>query len=286
MKKRNTPFGYRYENGVICVSESETETLRQIFNSYISGMSLSEIAEKLNGEKAEYMPGITGWNKARLMRIIEDKRYTGSDGYPAIIATNIHEKLNQLKRRRNTQEHTDRSSDIFKMDMPVMCPNCGCKMQRRHDARCKVSERWFCRNAKCKTLIAIADDSLLQGITASLNTVVQQPDIIAVVESDREPSNDIRRLNAEISHTLGTYSIQKDDLRKKMMNCVSLKYAEIPTEKYISKKMKADFERSSPLSSFPADLCKKTVKSVHIGTDGTVSLTLMNNQKIGKEQAT
>ena len=86
-------------------------------------MSLLKIAEKLNKEKAEYMPGITGWNKARLMRIIEDERYIGSEGYPAIITASVYEKLNRLKYWRNTQEHTDRSADIFKMDLSVLCPN-------------------------------------------------------------------------------------------------------------------------------------------------------------------
>lgn len=283
MKKRNIPFGYCYENGAACVNKSEAEILIQIFDCYIGGMSLLKIAEKLNKEKTEYMPGVLGWNKARLMRIIEDERYTGSEGYPAIITASVYEKLNRLKCRRNTQEHTDRSADIFKMDLSVICPNCGCKMQRRHDARCKISERWICRNDECKTVIAISDDSLLQEITDSLNTVVQQPDIIAITESEREPSSDVFRLNAEIAHTLETYSIQKDDLRKKMMKCVSMKYAEIPSEKYISKRLKVDFERSGPLSAFSADLCKRTVKSVHLGTDGTVGLTLINDQKIGKE---
>lgn len=232
------------------------------------------------------MPGVLGWNKARLMRIIEDERYTGSEGYPAIITASVYEKLNRLKCKRNTQEHTDRNADIFKMDLSVLCPNCGCRMQRRHDSRCKISERWICRNDKCKTVIAISDDSLLQGITELLNTVVQQPDIIAIKEIESEPNSDVCRLNAEISHALETCSIQKDDLRKKMMECVSLKYAEMPSDKYISKRLKADFEKSGPLSAFPAELYKRTVKSVHIGTDKAVSLTLINNQKIGKEQAT
>ena len=51
-----------------------------------------------------------------------------------------------------------------------------------------------------------------------------------------------------------------------------------------SKRLKADLEKSSPLLSYSADLCRRTVKSVILGTDGTVNLTLLNNQKIRKEQ--
>ncbi len=284
MKKRNIPFGYCYESGNICINKSEAETLARIFDCYISGKSLQRIAESLNEENVEYMPCTAGWNKARLMRIIEDERYAGSKGYPAVITKSIYEELKRLKNDRNTQKHTDRSAGIFQLNLPVICPNCGDKMKRRHDTRCKVKERWICRNDECNTLIIISDDSLLQGITEALNIAVGHPEMITAEETLHEPSNAVRRLNTEISNTLETHDFSKDDLRKKMMECVSLKYADIPSDKYISKRLKADFEKSGSLSSFHADLCKRTVKSVHITADGTVSLALINDQIIGKEQ--
>lgn len=133
-------------------------------------------------------------------------------------------------------------------------------------------------------MIVLSDESLLQGITDTLNTAISHPDMIVTADKNSEPSNDVRRMNTEIAHTLETYSFPKDSLRKKMMECVSLKYADIDNEKYISKRLKADLEKSSPLLSYSADLCRRTVKSVILGTDGTVNLTLLNNQKIRKEQ--
>lgn len=284
MKKRNIPFGYCYENGAVSIHDKEAEILKRIFEWYISGLSLLKIAEKLNKEQTEYMPGVYGWNKARLMRIIEDKRYIGNEICPALITSDTYEELQKLKCRRSTQNHTDRTADIFKLNLPVLCPNCGCEMHRRHDPRCKITERWICEDKKCKTTIVRSDESLLQGIAETLNTVISHPDMIVTAEKHNEPSNDIRRLNIEIAHTLETYNFPKDSLRKKMMECISLKYADIDNEKYISKRLKADFEKSSPLSSYSADLCRRTVKSVVLGADGTVGLTLLNNQKIRKEQ--
>ena len=84
MKHRNIPFGYHYENGIPAIQPAEAGTVKQIFDSYIQGQSLLNIAKKLNDEKAEYIPGVYGWNKARLMRIIDDSRYLGNDLYPAI----------------------------------------------------------------------------------------------------------------------------------------------------------------------------------------------------------
>ena len=284
MKNRNIPFGYCYKNGVVCVHTAEAKILSQIFEWYISDLSLLKKKKKLNEEQVEYVSGISGWNKARLMRIIEDKRYLGSDGYPSLITADTYEKMQNLKCSRNTQKNTDRTADIFKLNLPVICSNCGCEMQRRHDPRYRITERWICVNKECKTAISLSDENLLKNITDTLNTVISHPNIIVIAEKHNEPNNDVSRLNAEIAYMLETYNFSKDNLLKKMIRCISLKYAQIDSEKYIAKRLKTDFEKSSPLSAFSADLCRRTVKSVLLGTDGTVGLILLNNQKIRKEQ--
>lgn len=93
MKIRNLPYGYQYENGVITINQKETETVKEIFNEYLNGKSLLKIAERLNAEHIEYMPGVYGWNKSRIKRLIEDERYLGVKGYPPIIDEDMHNKL-------------------------------------------------------------------------------------------------------------------------------------------------------------------------------------------------
>ena len=76
-----------------------------------------------------------------------------------------------------------------------------------------------------------------------------------------------------------SFGFDKTALREKLFKCIT------DDAPYISRRLKSDFEKSSPLSSFSADLCTRTVKSIRLGTDGTVSITLINGQNIGKEQA-
>lgn len=104
MKIRNIPFGYQMENGIITLHPSESGTVREIFTAYLDGQSLLQIANSLNERNIEYMPGVTGWNKARLKRIIEDERYLGSESYPAIIGQadfpkHKRSKLNETHRK-------------------------------------------------------------------------------------------------------------------------------------------------------------------------------------------
>ena len=72
MKIRNIPFGYQFDNGKIISHPVESQIVSNIYENYLQGSSLLQIAKKLNACGAEYMPGVTGWNKARLKRKMSD----------------------------------------------------------------------------------------------------------------------------------------------------------------------------------------------------------------------
>lgn len=286
MKIRNIPYGYQYKNGSIAIQTEETETVKRIFTEYLNGLSLLKIAEQLNNEHIEYMPSVCGWNKSRIKRIIEDERYLGSNGYPPIIDEDTHKTLMLIKSEKNTQKHIDRKSDIFNLGVPILCPKCGSKMCRRHDSNRKCQDWWLCQNNNCKNIISISDNDLIYGITECLNTVISNPDIIeTITDVDKEPSLDVRRLENEISMMLDSHSFDKNILRKKMLECVSLKYKDIDSQKYISKRLKAYFANASPLINFSMDLFSRTVKAITFSDDGMVNIILINDQQIGKEQS-
>lgn len=286
MKIRNIPYGYQYKNGSIAIQEKETETVKRIFTEYLNGLSLLKIAEQLNNEHIEYMPGVCGWNKSRIKRILEDERYLGSNGYPSIIDEDMHKTLMWIKSEKNTQKGTNRKADIFNLGVPILCPKCGSKMCRRHDSNRKCQDWWLCQNDNCKKTISISDSDLIYGIIGCLNTVISNNDIIkTVTDVDKEPSLDVRRLENEISRVLDSHSFDKNILRKKMLERVSLKYKDIDSQKYTSKRLKADFANASPLSRFSMDLFNRTVKAITFSDDGAVSIILINDQQIGKEQS-
>lgn len=282
MKKRNIPFGYRYQNGVITTHPQEVAMLKRIFSAYQKGMSLLEIASRLNDEKIEYQPGITGWNKSRIMRLIEDKRYTGKGGFPAIINEETHHAMVEIKAQKNTQHRTDRTSEIFHIDVPVICPECGKEMVRRHDSRFKkCQQRWIC--STCRTAIHEADSALLDDITVLLNRVIVNPGLVQIPAVDESMSVQTLKAENEITRTLDTLDYDKDTVRKKMLECVSLKYADIDSAPYIAHRLKATLADTEPLSAFSLVLFKRTVRAVHLAKDGTVTITLLNNQAIRKE---
>ena len=285
MKKRNVPFGYQYQNGTIITHPQEVTVLNRIFSEYQNGYSLLEIASSLNDENVEYQPGVTGWNKSRIMRLIEDERYTGKDGFPAIIDEKTHQAMIEMKAQKNTQSATDRNHEIFHIDVPIICPACGSEMNRRHDSRFKkCQQRWICSNTDCRTVLHKADGDLLDDITVLLNRVIVNPELVQIpAESGHKPSVQVLKAENEIAQTLDTLDYDKNALRKKMLECVSLQYADIGSAPYRAHRLKAVLADAEPLSVFSLPVFKRTVQAIYFEKDGTIAITLVNNQTIRKD---
>ena len=284
MKKRNIPFGYQYQNGVITAHPQEVTVLNRIFSEYQNGMSLLDIADRLNAENVEYQPGVTGWNKSRIMRLIEDVRYTGKGDFPAIIDEDTHQAMIEIKAHKNTQHSTDRNHEIFHIDVPVICPTCGGEMVRRHDSRFRrCQQRWVCSNAGCRTVIHKADSDLLHDITVLLNRAIVNPGLVLIPVIDESMSVQTLKAENEIARTLDTLDYDKNTLRKKMLECASLKYAGIDSAPYIAHRLKATLADAEPLSAFSLPLFKRAVQCIHLDKNGTVAITLINNQAIRKD---
>lgn len=281
MKNRTVPYGYKYEKGIIVMHPQESEIVKQICSAYLEGKSLLSIATMLNEQKVEYMPGVIGWNKARLKRIIEDERYLGKESYPAIINEQTYMAMQRIKESRNTQKGTDRKTDIFQITVPVKCPICGQRMLRRHDSRYKVQQRWLCENEECRTLIKIADSDLLEAVNNIFTEI--KPEFINQTDTIKsEPSMAVRLVNNEIAQLFDTAEVDKDTLRKKLLESVSKRYDDIDNAPYITRKLQAELAGEHTTESIQR--INKTVSEIILYTDLTVGIILLNGQFIRKEQ--
>lgn len=97
LKNRNIPFGYCITNGEYAVNDIEADAIRQIFARYINGDSLKTIATQMN---VPYNINKPVWNKNMVSRVLENRRYLGENGYPAIISQENFDAANQIKATR------------------------------------------------------------------------------------------------------------------------------------------------------------------------------------------
>lgn len=285
MKNRRFPYGYEMENGQIIICNTEAETVKYIFSEYIKGSNLNKISEFLTNRKTEYLPGKYTWNKSRVKRIIEDSRYLGDDTYSAIIDSDTLRKANNEKSNRRTNMTPVVCAENKPLVRSVICGKCGEKLFHVTDNTQKHHEKWYCKSKSCKYGIPMTISELEKEITSIFNRLIANPTLAEHTDSEisAEPSLEITKMGNEIERKLEALDFNKIELQDLILQCASKKYDDYKSVRHITDRLKADFEQSSPLSSYSAELFDSTVATVILNSNKAVNLKLKNNTIIGKE---
>ena len=285
MKNRRFPYGHEMQCGKIQICKAESNVLAEIFNSYINGSNLREISDSLTSRKVEYLPDECGWNKSRIKRMIEDKRYLGDEKYPQIVQEEIFNKANSIKQGRRTTKNYVVTAENKPVVYLTRCTECGAPLYHITDIRYAESESWCCKTDKCRLNIKMTISEIQKHITDLLNEVITNQGLIQYAESDisSESSVEIMRIENDIERLLEQSDFDKDKLQNLILECAEKKYSSDKSTRHITDRLKADFEKLSPLSTFSMELFEKTVSAVLLNKRGSVSIKLKNGNIIGKE---
>lgn len=172
-KSRFIPYGYTVRNGRTIIEHTEASIVREIFDQYISGASLKEIAENLTARKIPYTEKKDVWNKARISRIIENAKYMGDGEYDSIIDENIFETAVITKNARKRAEIENESDGITLLRNRIKCDMCGYPMVRHTNSKYRIRESWSCTNPECGCRARIADSLLLEKIQVGINRIIE-----------------------------------------------------------------------------------------------------------------
>lgn len=77
MPWNGTMLGYRYDKGTLVIVPEEMETVRCIFDEYLSGLGLTAIAKRLNADGVSTRYGNT-WGKSSVLAVLRNYAYTGN----------------------------------------------------------------------------------------------------------------------------------------------------------------------------------------------------------------
>ena len=88
---RHTPLGYEIIDGEVRVNENDARKIREIADGYLSGLSLTEAAQRV------------GLNvpHASVKRILTNKRYLGDGFYPRILEDETARKIEEEIKQRS-----------------------------------------------------------------------------------------------------------------------------------------------------------------------------------------
>ncbi|HDM9179009.1 TPA: recombinase [Listeria innocua] len=84
------PYGYTITDGVVTVDERAADQVRDFFEKYISGLSLSVAGEQAGIQKTHSSMGL----------ILKNINYLGNDVYPAIIDKETFDKAEEVRSKR------------------------------------------------------------------------------------------------------------------------------------------------------------------------------------------
>ena len=97
MELRTLLYGYNKHQFRFYPNSDESTVVKMIFDEYISGKTLQQIADCLTAKQIVYYKDKTAWNKNMVRRILENRHYIGDEEYPAIVTADEFEKANKKR---------------------------------------------------------------------------------------------------------------------------------------------------------------------------------------------
>ncbi len=281
-KNRTIPFGYCMKNGEITTEPKEVYAVVTIFDEYLKGRSLSEIAKLMQTEKIRYNAISDKWNKNMVKRIIENDKYLGNDTYTQLITDDIFKRANEKRVRKATTLDLI-SDDLQKIRKRTYCSECGQRLSRIGGN--SKYEHWDCRNPDCYKLeYRLTDQMIIGAVLTVLNSAIANPSLL---ESGGEistysPTADVIRKQNEINQMTDSSQIDFDRVKAEIFKLAEMKYdcCTYNDSPQKTEKLKELLQGHEQLNSLDIGLFKSCVSKIWISHFCTIEVELINGVRI------
>lgn len=237
---RKLPFGYRIVCGEVVPHESEVETVRWIYDTYLTGAPYSTLVGALQERGVSYDVG-KAWNKNMVARILEDRRYIGERDYPVILEKKLFEAVQAYRQERVVQQHQTPSQ----------------KELRR----------------LCKGTPSAWVEGQVLGI---LNCLIQNPNMISYTkESVEETETEI--LQRKLDDAIHCPPVDEVRIRSMAVQLATLRLNAIGSEEYQTHRLRSLFRGRTPMVNLDQELLHESVRQITY-TNGIVCILLKNQQ--------
>ncbi len=283
-KNRYIPYGYSVRNGHTVIEHNEAEVIRRIFSSYINGASLQEIADLLTEERIPYTEKTTQWDKARIARIIDNSRYTGTQEYDPIIDLDTYEVAATVKIVRQRSRSKPESYEIALLRDRVRCAECGSPMLHHAISSRSKTESWSCGNDACGIRVKISDSDLLQKTRIVMNRIICNADLLIPRPRIRHnDSHQVALLQAEVDQEMQREHPSEELVVSLIGEMASQIYRESDSKEMITARiLQKKIQSLQPLDAFDGSAFSLIVENVILGRDGSVALKTKTEEIVGE----
>ena len=279
--ERKIPFGYRMEQTKIICEEAEAEAIRRIFEYYLEGESMAQIAQTMSGCDVRYHAHTAVWNKNMIKRIIEDDRYLGNEDYPGIIDRKTFLSV-RLMREEKAQPASPCPEPLKSLRNKIICPACGARMLRHPSRRKKT--RWICANDDCRQTAIIQDEIFMKEIEQCLKKLLLSPELMKAPELQQPIiSLDTLRLKNELTAAFNRGTESSEYMKRLIFALAAERYnalADMTAEYEMNKLRRQIEEHEIDMDT----LIKKAVRRILLHRSAGVSIELINGVTIASEK--
>ena len=270
------------QKGEIIAEPTVNQAVKDIFKLYLDGKSMSEIARQMSISQISYN-GITfDWNKNMVKRILENEKYLGKDGYPALIDNETFNRANARKKSKATSVN-EISEELKIIRNLSYCTECGHRLSRFGGNT--QTDKWDCRNPECSRFNYRLTDNMIKDILLHiLNAVIANPDLL---DTDSEisgytPNIKVKCQQNEINRLMDNPQIDTEKAKTEILKLAELKYEcctydEGPQKTEYLKELLSGKEQ---LNIIDYDLLKSCVSRILIGHFYTVEIEFINGVTI------
>lgn len=280
-KTRFIPYGYTIREGRTVIEHTEAEIIREIFDEYIKGASLKDIAENLTQRRIPYTEKTDVWDKARIARIIDNAKYIGDEEYDPIIDEDTYEGAVSMKAARQRNTVQKECEGIALLRNRVKCEDCGSPMVRRICSKRHIKESWTCQNAECGKRLRISDGDLLQKITILMNRIIENSELLIPKPKTRiVDSPTVANLQRQVDAELGKDHPSEEYIVEKISDIASQLYKETQAKKIIVAQIaRKRASMMKPQENFNCDYFSDLIDYITLSSSGKVRL----HTKVGTE---
>lgn len=277
-KNRTIPFGYCMKNGEITTEPKELYAVVTIFNEYLKGRSLSEIAALMEVPYSEN----SSWNKNMVKRIIENDRYLGTEKYPQIIDKETFKLANEKRVRKATTLDLI-PDDLQEIRKCTYCTECGHKLSRIGGN--SKYEKWDCRNPDCyKFEYRLTDQMIIGAVLNVLNSAIANPSLLELGGeiSTYSPTADIVRKQNEINQMTDSPQVDFDKVKAEIFKLAEMKYdcCTYNDSQQKTEELKSLLQNNEQLNTLDIGLFKSCVSKIWISHFCVFEVELINGVKI------
>lgn len=290
------PIGYDYVDGQLVVNEEEAAQVRQVYELYAAGVSVSEITRRMDGYSTKH----GGWHHTSTVgNVLDNPLYSGTVRFDGVAAPGVHEPIVPAALDAQVKERRARVRRAVTVDTPylltglIYCARCGARYfpNKRPNGRVVYSchsrakkSRKMVKDPNCKAPhYPVAEVDAM--VEAELLRFSDAPGLVHKKRAAESSSEEVQRLDGEISKLMDLY--QRDEITD--IDQIANKIQELHRKRMgilKDKQTEANQQSFGELKSKLRDARRTWVEDESVGSRRALLLDLVDEIQVGNSEIT